>query len=232
MAIATWLVIWWLPVALVALILGADHILVSLGLFFSKLAVVSFGGAYALLAYMSQQVVEARGWLSPGEMVDALGLAETTPGPLILVTQFVGFLAAFRLPAPFPALLGGILGAAMATWTVFAPSFLWIFAGAPFIEDLRRNRRLAGAMAAITAAVVGVILNLAVWFALNVVFGDVTQLTVGLFRWFVPDVATLDIGALALAIVAALLVFWRHVNLIAVIGIMAALGIAARLTIG
>jgi len=232
MAIATWLVIWWLPVALVALILGADHILVSLGLFFSKLAVVSFGGAYALLAYMSQQVVEARGWLSPGEMVDALGLAETTPGPLILVTQFVGFLAAFRLPAPFPALLGGILGAAMATWTVFAPSFLWIFAGAPFIEDLRRNRRLAGAMAAITAAVVGVILNLAVWFALNVVFGDVTQLTVGLFRWFVPDVATLDIGALALAIVAALLVFWRHINLIAVIGIMAALGIAARLTLG
>jgi chromate transporter len=231
-AIGTWLVIWWLPVALVALLLGPDHILVALGLFFSKLAVVSFGGAYALLAYMSQQVVEARGWLAAGEMVDALGLAETTPGPLILVTQFVGFLAAFRVPAPFSATVGGILGAAMATWTVFAPSFLWIFAGAPFIEDLRRNRKLAGALAAITAAVVGVILNLAVWFALNVLFRDVTQLSSGLFRWFVPDVATVDIGAVALTVIAAVLVFVVHLGLIPVIGIMAVLGIAARFILG
>src|SRR5262245_33925121 len=162
--IAVWLAVWWAPVALAALILGPHHVLVSIGVFFSKLAVVSFGGAYALLAYMAQEVVDARGWLALSEMVDGLGLAETTPGPLILVSQFVGFLAANRAPAPFDPLVAAVLGATMTTWTIFAPSFLWIFAGAPFIEDLRRNRRLAGALAAITAAVVGVILNLAVWF--------------------------------------------------------------------
>ena len=232
LAIALWLVIWWLPVLLAALLLGADHILVELGLFFSKLAVVSFGGAYALLAYMGQQVVEARGWLAPGEMVDALGLAETTPGPLILVTQFVSFIAAFRTPAPFGSVLAGVLGAAMATWTVFAPSFLWIFAGAPFIDDLRRNQPLAGALAAITAAVVGVILNLAVWFALHVVFKRVAEISAGPLRWFAPDFSRLDIGALVLAVVAAVLVFARHVSLIWTIGIMAVLGIAWRLAAG
>ena len=231
-AIVLWLVIWWFPVLLTALMLGSDHILVELGLFFSKLAIVSFGGAYALLAYMAQQVVEARGWLAPGEMVDALGLAETTPGPLILVTQFVSFIAAFRTPAPFSPVVAGILGAAMATWTVFAPSFLWIFAGAPFLEDLRRNRPLAGALAAITAAVVGVILNLAVWFALHVVFRQVTEVSAGPLRWFAPNFASLDIGALALAVIAAVLVFVRHVSLIWTIGIMAMLGIAWRLAIG
>jgi chromate transporter len=230
--VALWLVIWWLPVVLTALMLGAGHILVELGLFFSKLAVVSFGGAYALLAYMAQQVVEARGWLAPGEMVDALGLAETTPGPLILVTQFVSFIAAFRTPAPFSPVVAGVLGAAMATWTVFAPSFLWIFAGAPFLEDLRRNQPLAGALAAITAAVVGVILNLAVWFALHVVFTRVAEISAGPLRWFAPDLASLDIGALALAIIAAVLVFVRHMSLIATIGIMAVLGIALRLATG
>jgi chromate transporter len=232
LAIALWLVVWWLPVVLAALLLGAGHILVELGLFFSKLAVVSFGGAYALLAYMGQQVVEARGWLAPGEMVDALGLAETTPGPLILVTQFVSFIAAFRTPAPFSPVVAGILGAAMATWTVFAPSFLWIFAGAPFIDDLRRNQPLAGALSAITAAVVGVILNLAVWFALHVVFRRVAEVSVGPLRWFAPDFTSLDVGALALAIVAAVLVFVRHLSLISTIGIMAGLGIGWRLAVG
>src|SRR4029079_17201014 len=151
-AVAVWLLGWWAPVVLAAVALRSNHILVSLGLFFSKLAVVSFGGAYALLAYMAQQVVEAHRWLMPGEMVDALGLAETTPGPLILVTQFVSFIAAYRVPAPFDPATAAVLGAAMATWVVFAPSFLWIFAGAPFLEDLRRNQALAGALAAITAA--------------------------------------------------------------------------------
>ena len=231
-AVALWLVIWWLPVVLAALMLGPGHILVELGLFFSKLAVVSFGGAYALLAYMGQQVVEARGWLAPGEMVDALGLAETTPGPLILVTQFVSFIAAFRTPAPFSPVFAGVLGAAMATWTVFAPSFLWIFAGAPFIDDLRRNQPLAGALAAITAAVVGVILNLAVWFALHVVFRRVTEISAGPLRWFAPDPASVDIGALMLALIAAVLVFVRHMSLIATIGIMAVLGIAWKLAVG
>ena len=171
LAVAIGLVLWWAPVALAAFSLGGNHVLVAVGLFFSKLAVVTFGGAYAVLAYMAQQAVETHGWLTAPEMVDGLGLAETTPGPLILVTQFVGFLAAFREAAPFTPLVAGLLGAAMTTWVTFVPSMLWIFAGAPFIEELRGNRRLAGALAAITAAVVGVILNLSVWFALHVLFG-------------------------------------------------------------
>jgi chromate transporter len=227
-----WLAIWWLPVALAALTLGPRHILVTLGVFFSKLAVVSFGGAYALLAYMAQQVVETHGWLQPTEMVDALGLAETTPGPLILVTQFVAFLASWRAPAPFEPATSAILGAAMATWCVFAPSFLWIFAGAPFIEDLRRNRKLAGALAAITAAVVGVILSLAVWFALHVLFREVAEFSWGPLRWFAATPTSIDIVALALAAIAAGLVFVRHLGMVATVAIMAALGIAARFAFG
>jgi chromate transporter len=227
-----WLAIWWLPVALAAVTLGPRHILVTLGVFFSKLAVVSFGGAYALLAYMAQQVVETHGWLQPTEMVDALGLAETTPGPLILVTQFVAFLASWRAPAPFEPTTSAILGAAMATWCVFAPSFLWIFAGAPFIEDLRRNQKLAGALAAITAAVVGVILSLAVWFALHVLFRDVAEISWGPLRWFAATPASIDIVALALAVIAAGLVFVRHLGMVTTVVIMAALGIAARFAFG
>ena len=229
---AIWLIIWWAPVALAALALGSGHILVALGVFFSKLAVVSFGGAYALLAYMAQQVVEAQGWLKPGEMVDALGLAETTPGPLILVTQFVSFLAAWRVPAPFDPLVAATLGAAMATWTVFAPSFLWIFAFAPFIEDLRSNQRLAGALAAITAAVVGVILNLAAWFALNVLFHRIEEMHWGLLRWYAVDVSSIDTGAAGLTAVAAALVFGAHRGLITTVVVMAALGIALRFALG
>ena len=160
--------------------LGPNHVLVSIGTFFSKLAVVSFGGAYALLAYMAQEAVETHHWMTAPEMVDGLGLAETTPGPLILVTQFVGFLAAFRDAAPFSPIVAGVLGAAMTTWVTFTPSMLWIFAGAPFVEQLRANRRLSGALAAITAAVVGVILNLTVWFALHVLFGQVTEKHAGM----------------------------------------------------
>jgi chromate transporter len=225
-AVAIWLPIWWAPVALAALVLGADHVLVQIGVFFSKLAVVTFGGAYALLAYMAQAVVESYGWLKPGEMVDGLGLAETTPGPLILVTQFVGFIAGFRNAAPFDPLLAAVLGAAMTTWTTFAPSFLFIFAGAPFIEQLRGNRQLAGALAAITAAVVGVILNLALWFALHVLFRQVTEMQFGPVRWFAVE--SLDVTAAVLAIIASALVFGLHRGLIQTIVIMAALGIAAR----
>ena len=177
-------IVWWAPVALAALALGPSHVLVSIGTFFSKLAVVSFGGAYALLAYMAQQAVETHHWMTAPEMVDGLGLAETTPGPLILVTQFVGFLAAFRDAAPFSPVTAGILGAAMTTWVTFTPSMLWIFAGAPFVEQLRANRHLSGALAAITAAVVGVILNLTVWFALHVLFGRVEEVRAGPLRWF------------------------------------------------
>ena len=201
-------------------------------MFFSKLAVVSFGGAYALMAYMAQQAVETHGWLSAPEMVDGLGLAETTPGPLILVTQFVGFIAAFRNAAPFSPLAAGLLGAALTTWVTFVPSMLWIFAGAPFIEELRGNRRLAGALAAITAAVVGVILNLSVWFALHVLFGSVTEMHCGPMRWFAFDPAALDIRAAVLAGIAAVLAFGLHRSLIEVVVAMAALGALAQFVLG
>jgi chromate transporter len=206
-------------------------VLTSIGLFFSKLAVVSFGGAYALLAYMAQQAV-TYGWMTAPEMVDGLGLAETTPGPLILVTQFVGFLAAFRDPVPFSPVTAGIVGAALTTWVTFVPSMLWIFAGAPFVEQLRHNQRLSGALAAITAAVVGVILNLSVWFALHVLFGEVTERWFGPMRWFAFDPFALNLKTAALAAIAALLAFTFHRGLIEVVAIMAALGIVVRLTLG
>ena len=227
-ALAIGLVLWWSPVLVATMLLGSTHVLVAVGLFFSKLAVVTFGGAYAVLAYMAQQAVETHGWLAAPEMVDGLGLAETTPGPLILVTQFVGFIAAFRDPAPFSPLTAGLLGAGLTTWVTFVPAMLWIFAGAPFIEELRGNRRLAGALAAITAAVVGVILNLSVWFALHVLFGRVTEMHWGPLRWFAFDPSALDTHAAVLAATAAVLAFRFHRSLIEVIGIMALLGIVTQ----
>ncbi|MGI8525757.1 MAG: chromate efflux transporter [Pseudolabrys sp.] len=231
LASAIGLLVWWAPVALAAIVFGPHHVLVDIGVFFSKLAVVSFGGAYALLAYMAQEAVQTYGWMTAPEMVDGLGLAETTPGPLILVTQFVGFLAAFRAPAPFSPVTAGVIGAAMTTWVTFVPSMLWIFAGAPFIERLRANRRLSGALAAVTAAVVGVILNLSVWFALHVLFGHVEERHFGLLRWFAFNPLGLDIKAAGLAVIAAVLAFGLHRGLIEVIAVMAALGIALQFTL-
>jgi len=222
------LVAWWTPVALAVLLFGPHHVLVNIGMFFSKLAVVSFGGAYALLAYMAQQAVETYGWMTAPEMVDGLGLAETTPGPLILVTQFVGFLAAFRDAAPFSPIAAGVIGAAMTTWVTFVPSMLWIFAGAPFVEPLRANRQLSGALAAITAAVVGVILNLSVWFALNVLFGRVVEMHAGPMRWYAFDPLALDLRASALAAIAAVLAFGLHRSLIEVVVVMAGLGVIVQ----
>jgi chromate transporter len=226
------LIAWWAPVALAVAVFGLNHVLVSVGLFFSKLAVVSFGGAYALLAYMAQQAVETHHWMTAPEMVDGLGLAETTPGPLILVTQFVGFLAGFRDPAPFSPVMAGILAAAMTTWVTFTPSMLWVFVGAPFVEQLRANKRLSGALAAITAAVVGVILNLTVWFALHVLFGQVTEQHAGWLRWYAFDPLALDLKAAALAVIAGILAFVLHRGLIEVVVVMAALGIATRFVFG
>ena len=225
-------VAWLTPIALAALVFGPHHVLVSIGAFFSKLAVVSFGGAYALLAYMAQEAVQTYGWMTAPEMVDGLGLAETTPGPLILVTQFVGFLAAFRDAAPFSPVVAGVLGAAMTTWVTFVPSMLWIFAGAPFVEPLRANRQLSGALAAITAAVVGVILNLSVWFALHVLFGKVTEMRAGPLRWYGFDPLALDLRATALAAIAAVLAFGLHRSLIEVVVAMAALGVIVQLLLG
>jgi chromate transporter len=227
-SLALGLALWWAPVALAAVLLGTGHVLVAIGLFFSKLAVVTFGGAYAVLAYMAQQAVETHGWLSAPEMVDGLGLAETTPGPLILVTQFVGFIAAFRDAAPFSPFVAGLLGAAMTTWVTFVPPILWIFAGAPFIEELRGNKRLAGALAAITAAVVGVILNLSVWFALHVLFGHVQEQHFGPLRWYAFEPRALDTHAAVLAATAAVLAFRFHRGLIEVVVVMALLGALTR----
>src|SRR5436190_384326 len=231
-AAAIGLALWAAPIALAAATFGPDHVLVSIGMFFSKLAVVSFGGAYAVLAYMAQQAVETHHWMTAPEMVDGLGLAETTPGPLILVTQFVGFLAGFREAAPFSPVTAGVLGAIMTTWVTLVPSMLWIFAGAPFIEPLRANRHLSGALAAITAAVVGVILNLSVWFALHVLFGQVTERHFGWLRWYAFDPLALDLRATALAAIAAVLAFGFHRGLIEVVAVMAGLGVALRLILG
>ena len=166
----TWILLWWAPVLLLGFWLSPNHTLFREGVFFSTAAIVTFGGAYAVLPYVAQQAVQHYGWLSAGQMLDGLGLAETTPGPLIMVTQFVGFLGAWSNPGQLPPILAATLGALVTTWTTFVPCFLWIFLGGPHIEQLRGNEGLTTALSAVTAAVVGVVLNLAVWFGLHVVF--------------------------------------------------------------
>ena len=167
---AVWIALWWTPVVLAGIFLGQEHTIFREGIFFSKAALVTFGGAYAVLPYVSQQAVENYHWLGPGQMLDGLGLAETTPGPLIMVLQFVGFVGAWNHPGSLPPLLAATLGALITTWVTFVPCFLWIFAGAPYVEKLRAHKSLTAALSAVTAAVVGVILNLAVWFGLHVLF--------------------------------------------------------------
>lgn len=205
--VALWLAIWLGPIAVLWMALGGEHVLVQLGVFFSKLAVVTFGGAYAVLAYMAQEVVENYGWLSPGEMLDGLGLAETTLGPLILVTEFVGFLAAFRDGNGDVPLLMGLAGALITLWATFAPCFLWIFAGAPYVERLQHAVRLRAALAGVTSAVVGVILNLSVWFGLHVLFVEFWNVSVGPVSVELPVLGSLSWQAAVLAVMAALLLF-------------------------
>ncbi|MEM8686005.1 MAG: chromate efflux transporter [Pseudomonadota bacterium] len=212
--IGLWLSIWVVPLGLVGLF-SPVPVLADIGVFFSKLAVVTFGGAYAVLAYMAQDVVNQFGWLSAGEMMDGLGLAETTPGPLILVTEFVGFLAAFR-EGGFAV---GVAGAAVALWATFAPCFLWIFAGAPFIDWIGAQPRLKGALSAISAAVVGVILNLTIWFALHVFFTSVEAKTSGPLVLWTPELASLDWRAVLLSAVCAGLLFRLHWDLMRVLAV-------------
>ena len=220
-----WLAIWIVPLAIMALLFGRDHVLTDIAIFFSKLAIVSFGGAYSVLAYMAQQAVETYGWLSAAEMLDGLGLAETTPGPLILVTEFVGFLAGYRFGGE-PKLVFGLLGAAITLWATFAPCFLWIFAGAPYVERLGTNPRLTGALSAVTAAVVGVILNLSLWFALHVFFAKVEPAWHGPLRLWLPDVSTLDLEAVALSCLAALLLLRLKLGIAATLAISAGVALA------
>jgi chromate transporter len=227
--VAIWLPLWTAPPAAAWLLLGPDSVLWQIGAFFSKLAVVTFGGAYAVLAYMAQQAVSHFGWLSAGEMADGLGLAETTPGPLIMVTQFVGYLAAFRSPGPFAPLLAGVLGAALTTWVTFAPCFLSVLALAPWMDRLQRYAPLKGGLAAVTAAVVGVVANLALWFALHVLFARVTPVVVGPTVWQVPAWATYDWRAAAIATGALVLVFRFERGVIATLAVSAALGLALGL---
>ncbi|WP_375551864.1 chromate efflux transporter [Rhodophyticola porphyridii] len=222
--VAVWLVIWLAPLAALWLAVP-NSVLTQLGLFFSKLAVVTFGGAYAVLAYMVQEVVGDFGWLTTGQMMDALGLAETTPGPLILVTEFVGFLAGSQAGGTGY----GIAAAAVTLWMTFAPCFLWIFAGAPYIEWISHQPRLTGALNAITAAVVGVILNLSIWFALNVFFAEVTRESLGPLQIWMPDPGSVSASALGLAGLAAVLLLWLKLDLLKVIFLMLIPGLALHL---
>jgi chromate transporter len=223
-AAALWLAIWLLPLGL--LILAAPARLAEIGIFFSKLAVLTFGGAYAVLAWMAQDVVQAKGWLTLKQMIDGLGLAETTPGPLILVNEFVGFMAAHQTGG----WVLGLAGAAIALWMTFIPCFLFIFAGAPFIERLTHMPRLSGALAAITAAVVGVIANLSLWFALHVLFTSVPEITLGPLHLSLPDPATLRLLPLLIAAFAAWGLLVRHLPLLVVLALSAlASAVAAAL---
>jgi chromate transporter len=224
--LATWLPLWLGPVLILLLWRGADDVYSRIAVFFSKMAVVTFGGAYAVLAYVAQQAVAGFGWLQPGEMLDGLGMAETTPGPLILVLQYVGFLAAYRDPGLLPPWLAGSLAATLTLWVTFTPCFLWIFLGAPYVERLRANRALGAALSAITAAVVGVVLNLAVWFALHTIFAEVTATSAWGIRLWQPVWSTLDWAALALAIGAAVAMFRFHVGMLPTLAGSALLGAA------
>jgi chromate transporter len=222
--------VWLLPLAALALWLGPGHVLSQVGLFFSQVAVVSFGGAYAVLAYVAQHAVEAQGWLSPAEMVDGLGLAETTPGPLIQVLQFVAFLAAWRDATPFEPMVAGLLASVVATWATFVPCFVWIFTGAPWIERLVHQPRLAGAMAGVGAAVVGAVLNLSLWFALHVLFRELEAMQVGPVRLLLPEPGTIDVAALVFAAVALALLAWRRWSLLAVLGLAVGAGVVLALS--
>jgi chromate transporter len=216
--------LWVATVVGLLLVLGGEDVFSRIALFFSKLAVVTFGGAYAVLAYVAQQGVEQYQWLQPGEMLDGLGLAETTPGPLILVTQFVGFLAGLRDAAGDAPLLMATLAALLTTWVTFLPCFLWVFLGAPYVERLRGQPALSAALAAITAAVVGVIANLALWFGINLLFGEQVRVTAWFFDMQLPLLGSVDGPALALAVVAFILTFAVRLGLLSVLGISAVLG--------
>ena len=223
---AAFLILWIVPVLALVAWLGPNNVFSLIAVFFSKMAVVTFGGAYAVLAYVAQEAVQTFGWLKPGEMLDGLGMAETTPGPLIMVLQFVGFMGALRDPGPLSPMLAGTLGGMLATWVTFVPCFLWIFLGAPYIEALRGNKALSAALTTITAAVVGVVLNLAIWFALHVLFAKVDEI-----RWFgmtveVPAFASINVPSLVLTIAALIAVFRFRANMIAVLVACSLAGLA------
>ena len=223
--IALWLAIWWGPVLFLIAVFGPGHVLVAEALFFSKAAVVTFGGAYAVLAYIAQQAVDVFAWLQPGEMLDGLGMAETTPGPLIQVVQFVGFMGAYRNPGSLDPLTAAILGSIVTTWVTFAPCFLWILAAAPWVEMLRGRRMITGALGAITAAVVGVILNLSVWFSIHTLFAETRMVTESGIRLEIPVWHTLRPGAALVALLAVYLLFRVRAGMFVTLAVTATAGI-------
>jgi len=223
--VAIWSAIWFLPVIGLALLLGGSHVFVQQGIFFSKAAVVTFGGAYAVLAYIAQQAVETYGWLEPGEMLDGLGMAETTPGPLIQVVQFVGFMGAYRNPGMFDPMVAGILGSIVTTWVTFVPCFLWIFLGAPFIERLRGNEKLTSALSAITAAVVGVVMNLAIWFSINTLFSETERLEQIGMNLLYPVWSSIDWAGFGIVLAAFFILFYLKWGMIKTLFISILLGI-------
>ncbi len=226
---AIFLTLWLVPTAMLIVALGAGNVFSTIALFFSQMAVVTFGGAYAVLAYVAQEAVQNYEWLAPGEMLDGLGMAETTPGPLIMVTQFVGFMGAFREPGMLSPLLAGTLGGLLTTWVTFTPCFLWIFLGAPFVERLRENKALSAALATITAAVVGVILNLAVWFGLHVLFNEVIVYRGHGLTVDIPILPSLDIASALLVLAAVFAVFRLKLGVLPVLGLCALAGIGLYL---
>ena len=227
--LVAWLAIWLVPVFALVIALGPDDVFSQIAIFFSKMAMVTFGGAYAVLAYVAQQAAEYYHWVTPREMLDGLGMAETTPGPLIMVVQFVGFMAAFRETSGLSPLVAGTLGGLLATWVTFAPCFLWIFVGAPYIETLRGNKALAGALSVITAAVVGVILNLSIWFALHTLFRQTVQVHEFGLSFDAPVLSSIDIPALLMSLTAAIAIFHFKVGMLTVLAACCAAGILLRL---
>ncbi len=226
---AVWLALWLVPVAALLITLGQGNVFSQVALFFSKMAMVTFGGAYAVLAYVAQQAVDSYHWLKPGEMLDGLGMAETTPGPLIMVLQFVGFMAAYRAPGTLSPMLAGTLGGLLATWVTFTPCFLWIFLGAPFVERLRGNKALSGGLSAITAAVVGVILNLALWFAIHSVFHAVRPVHEWGLSFDIPVWGSVDSWALTLSLAAAMAIFRFKVGMVPVLAMCSIAGVVLHL---
>jgi len=220
--------LWIAPLLVIVPIFGWSSTYATIVAFFSEMAVVTFGGAYAVLAYVAQEAVQHFGWLQPGEMLDGLALAETTPGPLIMVLTYVGFLAAFRHSGGIDPLFAGVIGATLTTWVTFVPCFLWIFLGAPYVEQLRDNKALSGALSAITAAVVGVILNLAVWFGLHALFGTVQTMRLGPISMAVPIWPSLDLLALALSAFAAYGLFYMELGIVKTLALCAFLGFIVR----
>jgi len=227
---AIFLLLWLTPVAALIAMLGPDNVFSEIAVFFSKMAVVTFGGAYAVLGYVAQEGVTTYGWLQPTEMLDGLAMAETTPGPLIQVVQFVGYMGAFRDSGGLHPVMAGVLASVLTTWVTFVPCFLWIFLGAPFVEGLRQNHALSSALSSITAAVVGVVLNLALWFATHALFREVENWSLGPVRVDLPQLAYLDIPQAAIALLAGVAVFRMKLGTVKVLVLAAVVGIGLRLT--